>query len=137
MKAHALLLLPLCLAACAHQQGDVTVTPLMSQRLTDYPGKEATMILVEYGPGGADPVHRHDAHGFVHVLEGSVVMQVQGQDAVTLSPGDSYYEGPEDVHIVGRNASSTKPAKFLVFLIKDEGAPILVPVDNTHSAPMR
>jgi len=105
-----------------------TVTPLMSKDLTDIPGKEVLMITVEYAPGGSDPIHRHNAHGFIYVLEGSVVMQVKGGKEVTLTPGQTFYEGPDDVHVVGRNASSTKPARFLVFLLKEKGAPVLVPV---------
>jgi quercetin dioxygenase-like cupin family protein len=105
-----------------------TVTPVMSKPLSDLPGKEGLMILVEYPPGGADPVHRHDAHGFIYVLEGSIVMQVKGGKEVTLTPGQSFYEGPADVHVVGRNASATQPAKFLVLLIKNQGAQVLVPV---------
>ena len=104
------------------------VTSLMTQELKDIPGKEVLMITVEYPPGGADPVHRHDAHGFIYVLEGSVVMQVKGGKPVTLTPGQTFYEGTDDIHIVGRNASDTKPAKFLVFLVKKKGAPVLVPV---------
>ena len=87
------------------------------------------MITVEYPPGGSDPVHRHDAYAFVYVLEGSVVMRVKGGKEVTLTPGQSFYEGPEDVHVVGRNASTSRPAKFLVVLVKDKGAPVLVPVE--------
>jgi quercetin dioxygenase-like cupin family protein len=108
------------------QQPDIVT--LMSKDLTDYPGKEATMITVEYPPGWSDPVHRHNAYAFVYVLEGTVVMQLKGEKKVTLTPGQTFYEVPEDVHIVGRNASSNRPAKLLVFLIKDKGAPILVPV---------
>ncbi len=104
-----------------------TVTPLMAKALTDIPGKEVVMITVEYAPGGADPVHRHNANAFVYVLEGSIVMQVKGGESVTLLPGQTFYEGPDDVHVVGRNASSTKPAKFLVFLLKDKGSPAVVP----------
>jgi quercetin dioxygenase-like cupin family protein len=100
----------------------------MSKDLTDFPGKEGLVITVEYPPGGSDPVHRHNAHAFVYVLEGSVVMQVKGGKETTLTPGQTFYEGPDDVHVVGRNASSTKPAKFLVVLVKDKGAPVLVPV---------
>ena len=108
------LLLSLMTSAVAAQEPDVvTVT---SKVLPDIPGKEVLMITVEYPPGGADPVHRHDAHGFIYVLEGSVVMQVKGGKEVTLTPGQSFYEGPDDVHVVGRNASKTKPAKFLVTL---------------------
>ena len=105
-----------------------TVTSLISKDLTDLPGREVLMIKVEYPPGGADPIHRHNAHAFVYVMEGSIVMQVKGGKEVTLTPGQTFYEGPDDVHIVGRNASSTKPAKFLVFLVKNQGAPVLVPV---------
>ena len=104
------------------------VTPLMSKDLTDFPGKEVLMITVEYPPGGLDPIHRHNAHGFLYVLEGSVVMQVKGGKEVTLTPGQTFYEGPDDVHVVGRNASPTRPAKMLVILVKDKGAPIFVPV---------
>jgi quercetin dioxygenase-like cupin family protein len=104
-------------------------TSLMSKDLTENPGREVLMITVEYAPGGSDPIHRHNAHAIVYVLEGSVVMQVKGGKQVTLTTGQTFYEGPDDVHVVGRNASSTKPAKFLVFLIKDKGAPVLVPVE--------
>lgn len=104
------------------------VTSLMSKDLSEAPGKEVLMITVEYPPSGADPIHKHDAHGFIYVLEGTVVMQVKGGKEVTLTPGQTWYEGPEDVHVVGRNASTTKPAKFLVFLVKEKGAPVLVPV---------
>jgi quercetin dioxygenase-like cupin family protein len=105
----------------------VKVTPVLSKALPEIPGKEVVMITVEYAPGGSDPIHRHHAHGFIYVLEGSIVMQVKGGKEVTLNPGETFYEGPQDVHVVGRNASSTKPAKFLVFLFKEKGAPILVP----------
>jgi quercetin dioxygenase-like cupin family protein len=104
-----------------------TATPLMEKALTNIPGKEVVMLTVEYAPGGADPVHRHNANAFVYVLEGSVVMRVKGGEPVTLLPGQTFFEGPDDVHVVGRNASSTKPAKFLVFLLKDVGSPAVVP----------
>ena len=107
---------------------EAKVTSLMSKDLKEFSGKEGLMITVEYAPGGSDPVHRHDAHGFVYVLEGSIVMQVKGGKEVTLTPGQTFYEGPNDVHVVSRNASNTKPAKFLVFFVKDKGAPVLVPV---------
>ncbi|MBF6022588.1 cupin domain-containing protein [Lysobacter niastensis] len=102
------------------------VTPVMTQALPDHPGKEMLMLKVEYPPGGADPVHRHDAHGFIYVLEGSIVMGVAGGKEVTLTPGQSFHEGPDDVHTVGRNASKDKPAKFLVYLLKDAGKPALI-----------
>src|SRR4051812_44511058 len=104
------------------------VTPLMRKELADIPGKEALMVTVEYPPGGADPVHRHNAHAFIYVLEGSVVMQLKEGKQVTLTPGQTFYEGPDDVHVVGRSASSTKPAKILVVFVKNKGAPVLVPV---------
>src|SRR5260370_6271670 len=105
------------------------VTQLLSKDMTGLPGKEGLMITVEDPPGSSDPVHRHNAHGFIYVLEGSVVMQVRGGKETTLTPGQSFYEGPEDVHVVWRNASQTKPAKFLVFLVKNKGSPVLVPVN--------
>jgi len=101
----------------------------MSKDLTEFPGKEGVMITVEYPPGSTDPIHRHNAHAFVYVLEGSIVMQVRGGEEVTLTPGQTFYEGPNDVHVVGRNASQTKPAKFVAFFVKDKGAPILVPAN--------
>jgi quercetin dioxygenase-like cupin family protein len=104
----------------------VKITPVLSKALPEIPGKEVVMITVEYALGGADPIHRHHANGFIYVLEGSIVMQVKGGKEVTLNPGETFYEGPEDVHVVGRNASSTKPTKFLGFLFKEKGAPILV-----------
>jgi quercetin dioxygenase-like cupin family protein len=107
---------------------EAKVTSLMSKDLKDFPGKEGLMITVEYPPGATDPIHRHNAHAFVYVLEGSIVMQLKGGKEVTLTPGQTFYEGPDDVHIVGRSAEETKPAKFVVFLIKDKGAPVLVPV---------
>ncbi|MEV8518474.1 cupin domain-containing protein [Dyella marensis] len=105
-----------------------SVATLMTKALSDYPGKEAMMITVDYPPGSVDPVHRHHAHAFVYVLEGSIVMAVNGGKPVTLKAGDTYYEGPDDVHTVGRNASQTEPAKFVVVLLKDKGAPVLTPV---------
>ncbi|HEY1266771.1 MAG TPA: cupin domain-containing protein [Candidatus Binatia bacterium] len=107
---------------------EAKVTPLMSKDLKDYPGKEGLMITVEYPPGAKDPVHRHNAHAFLYVLEGTVVMQVKGGKEVTLKPGDTFYEGPNDIHVVGRNASTTQPARFVVFFLKDKGAPVLIPV---------
>lgn len=103
------------------------VTELMTKALADYPGKEAVLITVEYPPGGGDPVHRHDAHGFIYVLEGSIVMGVRGGESVTLKPGQTFYEGPDDVHTIGRNASKTEPAKFLVMLLKHKEKPIFTP----------
>ena len=107
---------------------DAIVTELMTKALPDVPGKDAVMITVDYPPGAADPVHRHDAHSFVYVLEGSIVMGVKGGKEVTLKPGDTFYEGPDDIHTVGRNASKTRPAKFVVMLVKNKGAEFFIPV---------
>ena len=123
-----LLSVGLSLTAGTLMAQEVKVTPLMSKVMTDVSGKEGLMIAVEYPPGGSDPVHRHNAHAFLYVLEGSVVMQVKGGKQVTLTPGQTFYEDSKDVHIVGRNASKTQPAKFVVFLVKDKDAPVLVPV---------
>src|SRR5499427_3598375 len=108
------------LTTSAIETHEPKVTQVLSKDLTGIPDKEGLMLTVEYPPGGADPIHRHNAHAFLYVLEGSVVMQVQGGQQVTLTPGQTFYEGPNDVHIVGRNASSTQPAKFLVFLVKPQ-----------------
>ena len=115
-------------AAAPAAAPEAKVTELFSKDLKDIPGnKEGSMITVEYPPGAVDPVHRHNAHAFVYVLEGSIVMQLKGEKEVTLKAGETFYEGPEDVHVVGRNASKTEPAKFVVFFVKEKGAPILVP----------
>jgi uncharacterized protein YbjT (DUF2867 family)/quercetin dioxygenase-like cupin family protein len=113
--------------AATTEPKEAKLTELMSKDLTNLPGKEGLMLMIEYPPGSSDPIHRHNAHGFIYVLEGSIVMQVRGGKEVTLTPGQTFYEGPEDVHVVGRNASQTKPAKFIVFFVKDKGAPLLVP----------
>jgi quercetin dioxygenase-like cupin family protein len=117
----------LCLITGPLMAQEARVTQLLSKDLTDLPNKEGLIITVEYPPGGSDPMHRHNAHVFVYVLEGSVVMQVKGGKEITLTPGQSFYEGPADVHVVSRNASNVKPAKFVVFFVKDKGAPVLVP----------
>jgi len=123
------MLVPAFLIAGTLSAQDAQVTPLMSKSLPDFPGKEGLMISVVYSPGASDPIHRHNAHAFVYVLEGTVVMQLNGGKEITLTPGQSFYEGPNDVHTVGRNASTTKPAKFIVVLLKDKGAPVLLPVN--------
>jgi quercetin dioxygenase-like cupin family protein len=104
---------------------EATVRSLMTKDLAGDPAKELSMITIEYPPGNVDPVHTHHAQALVYVLEGTIVMQVKGGTPVTLTPGQTFYEGPDDVHVVGRNASQTAPAKFLVFLVKDKGAPLL------------
>ena len=124
-----LALLPLCSTAATPPPSapEPIVREVMTRPLPEQPGKEALILTVEYPPGGADPVHRHDAHGFVYVLEGRIVMGVAGGQEITLGPGEAFHEGPADLHTVGRNASSTKPAKFVVFLIKDIGPPPVLP----------
>ena len=119
----------LCLMAGTVMAEEPKVTPLMSRDLAEDPGKEVLMTAVEHVPGGASAIHRHNAQAFVYVLEGSVVMQLKGGKQVTLTPGQTFYEGPDDVHLVDRNASDTKPAKFLVVLIKNKGAPPVVPAE--------
>ena len=129
MKFPKLVLALTCLMSSALLAQEAKVTELMSKDLTNLPGKEGLMITVEYPPGSVDPIHRHNAHGFIYVLEGSIVMQVRGGKEVTVTPGQTFYEGPDDVHVVGRNASKTKPAKFVVFFVKDKGAPLVVPAN--------
>ena len=106
---------------------EAKITPLMSRDLAAAPGKEVVMLTVEYPPGGSSSPHRHNAQTFVYVLEGSVVMQVKGGPLQTLGPGQTFYEGPDDIHVVSKNASQAQPAKFLVVFVKDKGAPAVVP----------
>jgi quercetin dioxygenase-like cupin family protein len=119
----------LCLLAAPVWAQDTKVSPLITKDLAGITGKEGTMVTVEYAPGASSSAHRHNAHTFVYVLEGSVVMQVKGGKEVTLGPGQTFYESPDDIHAVSKNASSTKPAKFLVFFVKDKGAPATVPAN--------
>ena len=128
MKISRFMSAPAFLIAGALFAQDAQVTTVMSKDLADFPGKEGLMITVVYPPGASDPIHRHNAHAFVYVLEGSIVMQVKGGKEVTLTPGQSFYEGPNDIHTVGRNASTTEPAKFVVVLVKNKDAPVLIPV---------
>ena len=127
MKFRRAIVVLACLMSTTLVAQETKVKQLMSKDLTEFPGKEGVMLTVEYPPGGSDPVHRHNAYAFVYVLEGSIIMQVSGGKEMTLQPGQTFYEGPEDVHVVGRNASKTEPAKFVVFLVKNKDAPILVP----------
>jgi quercetin dioxygenase-like cupin family protein len=122
-----MVLTALCLAAATAAAQAAKVTPLMTQELAGIDGKEGALLMVEYAPGGSDAEHRHNAYAFVYVLEGALVMQVKGGKEVTLRQGQTFYESREDVHTVSRNASTTKPAKFLVFFVKQKGAPIVVP----------
>ena len=126
--AGAVVAIALCLTAGTAAAQEAKVTPLMSRDLAGIDGKEATMITVEYAPGGASSEHRHNAHTFVYVLEGSIVMGVRGSKTVTLTPGQTFYEGPYDIHTVSRNASRSEPAKFMVVLLKSIGDPIVTPV---------
>ena len=128
MKHFVLLTVLLCSPSWAYAQ-TTKDTPLMTKELTGIPGKDGTMLTVESSPGESSPIHRHNAHVFVYVLEGTVIMQVKGGDEVRLTPGQTFYELPSDIHVVSRNASTTEPAKFLVFVVKDIGTPILVPAN--------
>lgn len=125
----ALLAFTAPLLSPAHAEDGAVVTPLMSKNLADIPGKEMLMINVVYPPGYVGEIHRHDAHSFIYVLEGSVVMGVRGGKQVTLQPGQTFYEGPDDVHTVGRNASKTEPAKLVVVLVKKQGADVVLPAE--------
>ena len=127
MTPRKLILVLACLTSGTLVAQEAKVTQLQSKDLKNLPGKEGLMVIVEYPPGSSDPIHRHNAHGFIYVLEGSIVMQVRGGKETVVNPGQTFYEGPDDVHVVGRNASQTKPAKFVVFFVKDKGAPVLVP----------
>src|SRR5262249_9559115 len=128
------IILPIVVAACALAPQFLPAAPqpevkeVMSKPFPDISGKEGLMLMVTYPPGSADEIHRHNAHAFVYVLEGAIVMQLRGAEPVTVKAGETFYEGPNDVHIVGRNASESKPAKFVVVLVKNQGAPAVIPV---------
>jgi quercetin dioxygenase-like cupin family protein len=124
-----LLLLAPFFLGLAHAGDGKVITPLMLKELTDLPGKEALVLTVDFAPGAEDAVHRHDAHAFVYVIEGSIVMQLKGAPAVTLKPGQVFYEGPSDVHVVGKNASDTRPAKIVVVLVKNKGVDPVLPAN--------
>jgi len=132
ISAAAFLAGVLCLAGVAASAQEPKVTPLMMKSLTDIPGKQLVVLTVEYAPGGADAPHRHNADALVYVLEGSVIEQVKGGKPDTLKAGQTFYEGPADIHIVGRNASQTEPAKLVAILVKKKGAPAVVPVKPTQ-----
>src|ERR1700751_2320022 len=134
MKFTRAILALACLMPVTLLAQEAKVTDLMSKDLPNFPGKEGLMITVDYPPGSSNPIHRHNANAFVYVLDGSIVMQVRGGKEVTLTPGQTFYEGPHDIHTVGRNASTTEPAKFIVVLLKDKGAPVLVPVNPTSGS---
>ena len=126
MTFQKLILAFACLMSGTLLAQEAKVTDLMSKDLTNLPGKEGLMMIVDYPPGSVDPIHRHNAHAFVYVLEGTIVMQVRGGKETTVTAGQTFYEGPDDVHVVGRNASKTEPAKFVVFFVKDKNAPLFV-----------
>lgn len=122
-------LIALCLAASAAWAQEAEVTQLMTHKLARMDGQEGTLVLVEYAPGASSPEHRHNAYVFVYVLEGRLVMQLKGGEEVIIGPGQTFFESPQDVHAVSRNASITAPARFLAFLVKDNGAQITMPTD--------
>ena len=126
MNFTKLILAVACLMSGSLVAQEAKVTEVFSKDLTNLPGKEGLMIIVDYPPGSTDPIHRHNAHGFIYVLEGSIVMQVRGGKETTVTAGQTFYEGTDDVHVVGRNASTTEPAKFVVFFVKDKNAPVFV-----------
>src|SRR6516162_4135535 len=116
-------------AAFAQTAPQPIVAPIMQKDLDDVPGREMVMLSVEYPPGAVEHIHRHDAYAFVYVLEGTIVEGVRGGKEVTLTPGQAFYEGPNDVHTVGRNASTTQPAKFVVVLVKKKGVDAVLPAE--------
>jgi quercetin dioxygenase-like cupin family protein len=127
LLAGVLALCPTTGSAQAKEPGEVKVTPLFGNPLGDIPGREGVMLTVDIPPGGGSPPHRHNSHVYVYVLEGSVAMKVKGKPQVTLNPGQTFYESPKDIHEVSKNASDTKPAKFVVFMLKKKGVPPVLP----------
>ncbi len=130
MSARSMLLLAFLIAGplviTSPVMAQETITPLISKGLAGVSGKDVLMYTVDFPAGYSSPVHRHDAQLFLYVLEGSIVTQVKGGKEITLTPGQIFFEDPNDIHTVSRNASSTQPAKFLVFMVKKKGAPPLV-----------
>ena len=102
----------------------------MAKPVPELPGREHVMLEVSYPPGEQDRAHRHDAHALIYVLEGTIQMQLQGKPLVTVKAGETFYEGPDDVHLIGRNASSTEPARFVVVLLKKQGVPVVLPLEK-------
>jgi len=133
MSYHRILATTVALAASAGLTAPAApqpvVAPIMQKDLADPPGKEMLMLSVEYPPGAVETIHRHDAYAFIYVLEGTIIEQVKGGKEVTLTPGQTFYEGPDDVHVVGRNASTTKPAKFIVVMVKKQGVDAVLPAN--------
>lgn len=117
-------------ATATHAAPHADVKELIAKPLADQPGKEAVMLEVSYPPGAQDMVHRHDAHALLYVLEGTIQMQLKGGPLVTLKAGETFYEGPKDIHVIGRNASDSAPARFVVVLFKRQGSPALTPVEG-------
>ena len=131
MKATTAIAVALMMSAAtfaAENAPPAKVTPIMTRDLEGIAGKEMLVLMVEYAPGGVSQPHRHNASVFVYVLEGSVTMQVQGSAPVTLKSGETFFEAPGDVHVTSANASSSVPAKFLVYMVKDKGAPPSTPL---------
>jgi quercetin dioxygenase-like cupin family protein len=126
MKKILLILFMVCSPLIAQE---AKVAPLMEKPLPDFPGKDVQVFTVEYPPGSSDPIHRHNAHAFIYVLEGSIIMAVNHGQPVTLRAGQTFYEGPNDIHTIGRNASKTAPARFVVVMLKDKEAPLVVPAE--------
>ncbi len=122
------LLVAVASAAAVPAHADGTAHALLQRDASSTPGKEILVLTVEYQPGGQSLPHRHNAEVVVYVLEGTVRMQVEGGPMVTLGPGETFYEGPGDVHTVSANASPTAPARILVFMLKDKAAPVTTAV---------
>jgi len=128
VRFNPLIYVALSFLVCPIFAQEKSVNQLMLKNLNDLPDREGMMLTVEYPPGASSPKHRHNAHTFVYVLEGSVIMQVEGGESVTLEPGGTFYETPDDIHVLSMNASETEPAKILVFFVKRQGAPVSTPV---------
>jgi quercetin dioxygenase-like cupin family protein len=129
VKLGKIVLLMVWLLPAYTMADQVKVTPLLTKDLDQFPGKEGMLVAVEYPPGAYEPEHRHNAYVFVYVVEGKIVMQVRGGQQVTLSAGQTFYEAPDVVHVVGRNASKTNAARFIAFFIKNKGAPTHMPLE--------
>lgn len=110
-----------------HGTGNETRALLQQRALPDAPGKTGIMATVHYAPGEASIPHEHPGSVFAYVLEGEVVSQMEGGAPVTYKAAQSWYESPHAGHLVSRNASKTRPATVLVFLLANEGEALLKP----------
>ncbi|RRW52142.1 cupin domain-containing protein [Pseudomonas moraviensis] len=125
----AALAFTLSASAMAHDPSE-KITVLQEQLLKNAPGKKAMMIEVDYQPGQSSIAHKHEGTAMAYVLDGEVISQIKGEKALTYKKGQFWYEPAGSEHLVSKNASSTKPAKLLVFMVLAPDEQVLIPLEN-------